>query len=493
MQLLQQMQLKHKGTRIREMRKKDQKALFYIHQCVDMNGFKKIPDSTTVKVTWDTLVQCYGDDASVKKVKLQSLRKKYENINMKNKQKVPDYISRVILITNGMKSYGETISEQVIIEKLFTFSEKSSSVFSAMAPQKPSSSKHSKKRQDSSFPPVHDLKGPMTIGNQQYVPEPPNEKEKDCIYKSQASRKPSTIQKKKSEEERQEDKVPSEESGDESPELIPPPQKKKKLTKVSSQRSIANPIRKDPASASPAKPQSKDMGSGKSSFNTEIPEEQVVVAKTPEKILEETAPEEDVPPSDHDMQTVEEFDTTVGDASEDESPPHPGLHVAPQGDDIEMEVVVEDDPEDGASRDGDNQSKRTEVEHTSTRNTPPTPDRVQGSSKSTDSEKEYDSEGDSGSEDESESDGDFDAKEESEGESNSEGNFDFNPDFDDDPDSGGNHASEGGQNSKVSPASDIVPASKEYFEQVHRPQRNRQIPRRFAEFDILQDSEIDSK
>ncbi|XP_050919220.1 uncharacterized protein LOC127136736 [Lathyrus oleraceus] len=242
-----------------------------------------------------------------------------------------------------------------------------------MAPQKPSSSKHSKKKQDSSFPPAHDLKGPMTIGNQQYVPEPPNEKEKDCIYKSQ----------KKNEKEKEEDKVPNEESGDESPELIPPPQKKKKLMKVSSQRSIANPTRKDPASASSAKPQSKDMGSGKSSFNTEIPEEQVVVEKTPEKILEEIAPEADVSASDHDMQTVGEFDTTVGEASEDESPPHPGLHAAPQGDDIEMEVVVEDTPEDEAARDGDNQSKRTEVEHTSTRSTPPAPDRVQGSSKST--------------------------------------------------------------------------------------------------------------
>ncbi|XP_050902690.1 uncharacterized protein LOC127115068 [Lathyrus oleraceus] len=198
---------------------------------------------------------------------------------------------------------------------------------------------------------------------------------------TKVSRKPPTIQTKKSEEERGEDKVPNEESGDESPELIPPPQKKKKLTKVSSQRSIVNPTRKDSASTPPAKPQSKDTGSGKSGFNTEIPEEQVAVERTLEKILEETAPEEDIPTSDHDMQTVAEFDTTVGEASEDESPPHPRF--APQGDDIDMEVVVEDDPEDGATRDGDNQSKRTEAEHTSTRNTPPAPDRTQGSGKST--------------------------------------------------------------------------------------------------------------
>ena len=33
----------------RDKRKKNQKVLFYIHQCVDMNVFEKIVDSTKVK------------------------------------------------------------------------------------------------------------------------------------------------------------------------------------------------------------------------------------------------------------------------------------------------------------------------------------------------------------------------------------------------------------------------------------------------------------
>src|ERR1044072_3734826 len=37
---------------------------------------------------------------------------------MKNNEKVYEYISRVILITNEMKACGETLSEQVIIEKV---------------------------------------------------------------------------------------------------------------------------------------------------------------------------------------------------------------------------------------------------------------------------------------------------------------------------------------------------------------------------------------
>ena len=92
--------------------------LFYIHQCMDTKVFEKIVDSMMAKTTWDTLVHCYGGDTSAKNIKLQSLHEQYENLNMKNNEKVPDYTSRVIVVTNEMKSFGETLSEQVIIEKI---------------------------------------------------------------------------------------------------------------------------------------------------------------------------------------------------------------------------------------------------------------------------------------------------------------------------------------------------------------------------------------
>lgn len=92
--------------------------LCYIHLCVNTKLFEKIVDSTMAKATWDTLVRCYGSDALVKKVKLKFLHKKYKNLNMKKNEKVPDYISKLIVVTNEMKSYGETLFEQVIIEKV---------------------------------------------------------------------------------------------------------------------------------------------------------------------------------------------------------------------------------------------------------------------------------------------------------------------------------------------------------------------------------------
>lgn len=102
----------------REVKKKDQKALFFIHQRVDPKVFEKIAEATTSKGAWDTLVQCYGGDAKVKKVKLQSLRKQYELLQMKDDERIVDYFSRVIAVTNQMKNCGETIAEQTIVEKV---------------------------------------------------------------------------------------------------------------------------------------------------------------------------------------------------------------------------------------------------------------------------------------------------------------------------------------------------------------------------------------
>lgn len=83
----------------RDMRKKDQNTLFYIHQCMNVNMFEKIVDLMTMKAAWDTLVRCYGGDASVKKIKLQYLHKQYEDLSMNNNENVHDYASRVIMIT----------------------------------------------------------------------------------------------------------------------------------------------------------------------------------------------------------------------------------------------------------------------------------------------------------------------------------------------------------------------------------------------------------
>ncbi|XP_050890150.1 uncharacterized protein LOC127095512 [Lathyrus oleraceus] len=95
------------------------------------------------------------------------------------------------------------------------------------------------------------------------------------------------------------------------------------------------------------------------------------------------------------------------------------------------------------------------------------------------------------SEEESDSDSDSDGDSDS-GDPNSDGDSDSggSPDSGNIPDSEGGRAYEVGTSGV--PTSDIVPESED-FEQVQRPQRIRNITRRFAEFDMLQHTEVDSE
>ncbi|PNY00322.1 hypothetical protein L195_g023599, partial [Trifolium pratense] len=99
-------------TTFREAQKKDSKALFLIHQCVDAKMFEKIADFTTSKEAWDTLQKSYGGDAKVKKVKLQALKRQYELMEMKNDETIADYFTRVVTLTNQMK-----IVEVILLNK----------------------------------------------------------------------------------------------------------------------------------------------------------------------------------------------------------------------------------------------------------------------------------------------------------------------------------------------------------------------------------------
>ena len=60
------------------MAKKDSKALFLIHQCVDDSHFENIQNVNTAKEACDILIQSHVGREKIKKVKLQTLRRQYE-------------------------------------------------------------------------------------------------------------------------------------------------------------------------------------------------------------------------------------------------------------------------------------------------------------------------------------------------------------------------------------------------------------------------------
>ncbi|XP_019427160.1 PREDICTED: uncharacterized protein LOC109335480 [Lupinus angustifolius] len=110
----------NEGQRItfKDAKKKDNKALFLIHHCVDDVNFEKIQNANNAKEAWDILIRSHAGGDKIKKVKLQTLRRQYELLNMEESDRIGDYFTKILAITNQMKGYGEQISDIMIIEKI---------------------------------------------------------------------------------------------------------------------------------------------------------------------------------------------------------------------------------------------------------------------------------------------------------------------------------------------------------------------------------------
>ncbi|WVZ07431.1 hypothetical protein V8G54_020777 [Vigna mungo] len=91
----------------KEFKKKDDKALLIIHQC----------NAVSAREAWSILVRCHSGGEKVKKVRLQTLRRQYEHMEMENSDKVSEFFSRVITVANQMKTCGEKISNVMIMDR----------------------------------------------------------------------------------------------------------------------------------------------------------------------------------------------------------------------------------------------------------------------------------------------------------------------------------------------------------------------------------------
>ncbi|XP_050914572.1 uncharacterized protein LOC127129430 [Lathyrus oleraceus] len=76
----------------KEEKKKDYKALFLIHSCVDSDNLEKVGDCENLRC--------------------------YKLLQMEEKETVNDYVTRVTRLVNQMKSCGEAVSEQNIVSKV---------------------------------------------------------------------------------------------------------------------------------------------------------------------------------------------------------------------------------------------------------------------------------------------------------------------------------------------------------------------------------------
>ena len=84
---------------------------------VESSIFPRIQGCIRSKSAWDILEIVYQGLAKVKIAKLQSLRRDFETLQMKESQTVDTFMTFVVGMVNQMKSHGEDISDRRVVEK----------------------------------------------------------------------------------------------------------------------------------------------------------------------------------------------------------------------------------------------------------------------------------------------------------------------------------------------------------------------------------------
>jgi len=84
---------------------------------LDDELFPRIAAVVTSHEAWETLKKEFLGEKKVLTIKLQTLRREFETLAMKEKECVQDFLSRVSGVVSQMKIYGENISNETIVSK----------------------------------------------------------------------------------------------------------------------------------------------------------------------------------------------------------------------------------------------------------------------------------------------------------------------------------------------------------------------------------------
>jgi hypothetical protein len=71
-----------------------------------------------MKEIWDKLQNIHEGDDKVKKAKLQTHRRQFESLKMKEEENVAAYLLCVDEIVNTIRGLGETVAEPMIVQKV---------------------------------------------------------------------------------------------------------------------------------------------------------------------------------------------------------------------------------------------------------------------------------------------------------------------------------------------------------------------------------------
>ena len=103
---------------LREQRKKDGKALFYIQQAMHESILPRVAVEITAMQAWDTLETSYQGLDKVKTSKLQIIRRYFEILSMKDTESVDSLYTRVVGMINQLKYHGDNIEDIRFVEKV---------------------------------------------------------------------------------------------------------------------------------------------------------------------------------------------------------------------------------------------------------------------------------------------------------------------------------------------------------------------------------------
>jgi predicted ribonuclease YlaK len=81
-------------------------------------GVSKSISPRIANAAWEILQKEFQGSEKVLSVKLQTLWRDFDNLAMKESERVRDFFSRVALIVNQIRSGGDTIEEKKIVEKI---------------------------------------------------------------------------------------------------------------------------------------------------------------------------------------------------------------------------------------------------------------------------------------------------------------------------------------------------------------------------------------
>ncbi|KAL6129836.1 hypothetical protein ACLB2K_068218 [Fragaria x ananassa] len=110
---------------LEELRLKDLKAKNYLFQSIGKSILKTILQKDTSKQLWDSMKRKYQGNRRVKQAHLQALQRDFEVLEMKVGETVTSYFSRVMLVANDKRNYGEDMPDVKIVEKVLrTLTEK---------------------------------------------------------------------------------------------------------------------------------------------------------------------------------------------------------------------------------------------------------------------------------------------------------------------------------------------------------------------------------